>query len=124
MVDRQGQVRNGFLRTMDVSNLKLAADLVALSGCRTGLGKEVSGEGMLGLTRAFLYAGAKRVVASLWQVNDAATAELMKRFYQGMLGEKRLSPATALRAAQLEMWRSRRWYTPYYWAGFTLQGEW
>jgi CHAT domain-containing protein len=124
MVDRQGQGQNGFLRTMDVSKLKLAADLVALSGCRTGLGKEVSGEGMLGLTRAFLYAGAKRVVASLWQVNDAATAELMKRFYQGMLGEKRLSPATALRDAQLVMWRSRRWYMPYYWAGFTLQGEW
>jgi CHAT domain-containing protein len=124
MVDRQGEGRNGFLRTMDVSNLKLAAELVALSGCRTGLGKEVSGEGMLGLTRAFLYAGAKRVVASLWQVNDAATAELMKRFYQGMLGEKRLSPSTALRDAQLAMLRSRRWYTPYYWAGFTLQGEW
>ena len=124
MVDQQGQGRNGFLRTMDVSNLKLAADLVTLSGCRTGLGKEVSGEGMLGLTRAFLYAGAKRVVASLWQVNDAATAELMKRFYQGMLGGQQLSPATALRAAQLAMLRSSRWYSPYYWAGFTLQGEW
>jgi CHAT domain-containing protein/tetratricopeptide (TPR) repeat protein len=124
MVDRQGQAQNGFLRTMDVPNLKLAADLVALSGCRTGLGKEVSGEGMLGLTRAFLYAGAKRVVASLWQVNDAATAELMKRFYQGMLGEEHLSPATSLRAAQLMMLRSRLWRMPYYWAGFTLQGEW
>ncbi len=124
LVDRQGQEQNGFLRTLDVSNLKLAADLVVLSGCRTGLGKEVNGEGMLGLTRAFMYAGAKRVVASLWQVNDAATAELMKRFYQGMLGERRLSPAAALRAAQLAMWRNKRWYAPYYWAAFALQGEW
>jgi CHAT domain-containing protein/tetratricopeptide (TPR) repeat protein len=124
MVDRLGREQNGFLRTIDVPNLKLAADLVVLSGCRTGLGKEVSGEGILGLTRAFMYAGAKRVVASLWQVNDAATAELMKRFYREMLGEKRLSPAAALRAAQLAMWRSGRWYAPYYWAGFALQGEW
>src|SRR5574341_254998 len=124
LVDRQGQEQNGFLRTLDVSNLKLAADLVVLSGCRTGLGKEVNGEGMLGLTRAFLYAGAKRVVASLWQVNDAATAELMKRFYQGMLGEKRLSAAAALRTAQLAMWRDKRRRAPYYWAAFSLQGEW
>jgi CHAT domain-containing protein/tetratricopeptide (TPR) repeat protein len=124
MVDRSGREQNGFLRTIDVPNLKLAADLVVLSGCRTGLGKEVSGEGIVGLTRAFLYAGAKRVVASLWQVNDAATAELMKRFYREMLGEKRLSPAAALRAAQLAMWRSGRWRAPYYWAGFALQGEW
>src|SRR5262249_34163807 len=104
--------------------LRLSADLVALSGCRTGLGKEVSGEGMLGLTRAFLYAGARRVVSSLWQVNDNATAGLMKRFYQGMLGERRLSPAAALRAAQTAMWESDRWSNPYYWAAFTLQGEW
>jgi CHAT domain-containing protein len=124
MVDRLGREQNGFLRTIDVPKLKLAADLVVLSGCRTGLGKEVSGEGILGLTRAFMYAGAKRVVASLWQVNDAATAELMKRFYREMLGEKRLSPAAALRAAQLAMWRSGRWSAPYYWAGFALQGEW
>jgi CHAT domain-containing protein len=124
LFDQQGRERNGFLRTMDVSNLKLAADLVVLSGCRTGLGKEITGEGMLGLTRAFLYAGTKRVVSSLWQVNDAATAELMKRFYQGMLGKERLSPASALRSAQVAMWESQRWSFPYYWAAFALQGEW
>jgi CHAT domain-containing protein/Tfp pilus assembly protein PilF len=124
LVNRQGREQNGFLRTMDVSGLRLAADLVVLSGCRTGLGKEVSGEGMLGLTRAFLYAGAERVVASLWQVNDNATAELMKRFYQEMLGEQRQPPAAALRAAQTAMWKSKQWSNPYYWAAFTLQGEW
>jgi CHAT domain-containing protein/tetratricopeptide (TPR) repeat protein len=124
LLDQDGRERNGFLRTMDVSNLRLAADLVVLSGCRTGLGKEVTGEGMLGLTRAFLYAGTRRVVSSLWQVNDVATAELMKRFYQGMLGDERLSPSTALRVAQIAMWKSKRWSFPYYWAAFALQGEW
>ena len=78
----------------------------------------------MGLTRGFLYAGARRVIASLWVVNDRATAELMRRFYREMLGEKNLSPAAALRAAQVSMWREERWRAPYYWAAFTLQGEW
>jgi CHAT domain-containing protein len=124
LVDQQGAAQDGYLRTMDIFKLNLNAELVVLSGCQTALGKEVNGEGLLGLTRGFMHAGARRVVASLWQVNDAATAELMRWFYQGMLGERKLSPAAALRAAQLEMWQSKRWSAPYYWAAFVLQGEW
>jgi CHAT domain-containing protein len=70
-----------------------------------------------------MYAGARCVVASLWQIDDRATAELMRRFYSAMLGEG-LRPAAALRAAQVAMWREKRWQAPYYWAAFTLQGEW
>jgi CHAT domain-containing protein len=88
------------------------------------LGKEVSGEGLVGLTRGFMYAGAKRVMAGLWPVSDAATAELMRRFYKEMLGAKHLTPAAALRAAQVSMWREPRWRSPFYWAPFVLQGEW
>jgi CHAT domain-containing protein len=107
----------------DIYNLRLDADLVVLSACQTALGKEIKGEGLVGLTRAFFYAGAPRVVASLWQVNDLATAELMKKFYRGLL-ERRLRPAAALRAAQIEMSHDPRWKSPYFWAGFVLQGEW
>lgn len=124
LVNEQGAAQNGYLRTMDVFNLKLNAELVVLSGCSTALGKEVNGEGLIGLTRGFMHAGARRVVASLWQVNDAATAELMQQFYQGMLGAKKLAPAAALRAAQITMMRNPRWQSPWYWAAFTLQGEW
>ncbi len=124
MVDEKGREQDGFLSTADVFNLSLGADLVVLSGCRTGLGKEIRGEGIAGLTRAFMYAGAPRVVASLWNVNDAATAELMKRFYQEMLGPGRLSPPAALRAAQLKIRKEARWSAPYYWAAFVIQGEW
>jgi CHAT domain-containing protein len=94
-----------------------------LSACRTALGQDVKGEGLIGLTRGFMYAGAARVVASLWQVNDASTSELMGRFYWKMLrdGER---PAAALRAAQVEMWREGVWRSPRDWAGFVLQGEW
>lgn len=123
-VNRQGGTENGYFTTLDAFNLKLNAELVVLSECRTALGKEIKGEGLMGLTRGFMYAGAKRVMASLWQVNDEATAELMEHFYQGMLGEKKLLPAAALRAAQLEMRKDKKWSSPYYWAAFTLQGEW
>jgi CHAT domain-containing protein len=88
------------------------------------LGKEIKGEGLIGLTRGFMYAGAARVVASLWKVDDEATAELMKRFYQKMLGPEKLRPAAALREAQVSMWKEKRWQSPYYWAAFALQGEW
>jgi CHAT domain-containing protein/Tfp pilus assembly protein PilF len=121
LVDSQGQPQDGFLRLHEIYNLKLPAELVVLSGCRTGLGKEIKGEGLVGLTRGFMYAGAARVVASLWGVNDEATADLMKAFYRGMLAE-RLPAAAALRAAQVAMWK--RGVPPYYWAAFTLQGEW
>lgn len=123
LVDEQGRPQDGFLRAHDIYNLKLRADLVVLSACQTALGKEIKGEGLVGLTRGFMYAGAARVVASLWDVKDEATAELMKRFYRGMLREG-LRPAAALRAAQVSMWKEKRWEAPYYWAGFVLQGEW
>jgi len=123
LVDAQGRPQNGFLRLYDIYNLKLAADLVVLSACQTALGKEIRGEGIVGLTRGFMYAGAPRVVASLWRIDDRATAELMRRFYTHMLGEG-LRPAAALRAAQVSMLREKRWQAPHYWAAFTLQGEW
>ena len=123
LVDEKGKPQNGFLRLYDLYNLKLSAELVVLSACQTALGKEIKGEGLVGLTRGFMYAGAPRVVASLWQIDDRASAELMKRFYQGMLGEG-LRPAAALRAAQVSMQNDKRWRAPHYWAAFTLQGEW
>jgi CHAT domain-containing protein len=123
LVDKQGKQQNGFLGLEDIYNLDLPVDMVVLSACETGLGKEIKGEGLIGLTRGFMYAGASRVVASLWSVDDVATAELMSRFYKGILREG-LSPATALRQAQIEMWRQKRWRNPYYWGGFVLHGEW
>ncbi|MFY9572365.1 MAG: CHAT domain-containing tetratricopeptide repeat protein, partial [Blastocatellia bacterium] len=123
LVDAKGQPQNGFLRLYDLYNLRLSADLVVLSACQTALGKEIKGEGLVGLTRGFMYAGAPRVVASLWQVEDRASAELMKRFYQGMLGQG-LRPAAALRAAQVSMQKDNRWRAAHYWAAFTIQGEW
>ena len=123
LIDEQGRTQDGFLRLPDTYELKLPADLVVLSACRTGLGQEIRGEGLVGLTRGFMYAGAARVLVSLWNVDDAATAELMRRFYQKMLGSEKLSPAAALRAAQLSLSQDRRWAAPYYWAGFILQGE-
>lgn len=124
LFDQQARRQNGFFRLTDIFNLRFSADLVVLSGCQTGLGKELNGEGLIGLTRGFMYAGAPRVMASLWKVDDRATAELMKRTYAGMLGPQRLSPAAALRAAQLALLQQRRWKSPYYWAGFVLQGDW
>ena len=123
MLDRQGRPQEGFLRSHEVFNLRLGAELVVLSGCRTGLGKEVKGEGLYGMTRGFMYAGSKRVLVSLWDVQDQATARLMTDFYRGLLGPKRPSTAAALRAAQIAIWREGRWQAPYYWAGFVLQGE-
>jgi CHAT domain-containing protein len=124
LVDEAGHPQDGFLRLQDIYNLKLPAEMVALSACQTGLGKEIRGEGLIGLTRGFMYAGAPRVVASLWKVDDRATSELMKRFYQGMLGPEALRPAGALRQAQLSIWKEKQWREPYYWAAFVLHGEW
>jgi len=123
MLDRQAKPQNGFLRAHEIFNLRLGAELVVLSGCRTGLGKQVKGEGVYGMTRGFMYAGSKRVVVSLWDVQDQATARLMSDFYRGLLGPKKSSTAAALRAAQIAIWREGRWSAPYYWAGFVLQGE-
>jgi CHAT domain-containing protein len=123
MFDEKGSPQDGFLRAHEIFNLKLPAELVVLSACQTGLGKEVKGEGLVSLTRGFMYAGAPRVVVSLWSVDDRATAELMVRFYRGMLQEK-LRPAAALRAAQVSLMKEHGWESPFYWAAFTLQGEW
>jgi CHAT domain-containing protein/tetratricopeptide (TPR) repeat protein len=123
LFDQKGQSQDGFLRLHDIFNLNLPAELVVLSACETGLGKEVRGEGLVGLTRGFMYAGSRRVVVSLWSVNDVATSEVMAKFYQKMLQEGQ-NPVSALRAAQLEMWKSQQWQSPYYWAAFTVQGDW
>ncbi|MEG3971361.1 tetratricopeptide repeat protein [Microcoleus sp. T2B6] len=123
MVDDKGNLVNGFLRLTDIFNLKLAANLVVLSACQSGMGQNVKGEGMVGLTRGFMYAGAQRVAVSLWSVDDEGTAVLMQKFYQKMVQQK-LAPAAALRAAQIEMMQQEKWQSPYYWAAFTLQGEW
>jgi CHAT domain-containing protein/tetratricopeptide (TPR) repeat protein len=122
LVDQQGQAQDGFLRLRDIYTLKLPADLVVLSACSTALGKDVRGEGLIGITRGFMYAGAAGVVASLWKVDDEATAELMKHFYTALFS-KGLPPAAALRDAQLELARHPRWQSPYYWAGFVIQGQ-
>jgi CHAT domain-containing protein/tetratricopeptide (TPR) repeat protein len=123
LVDEQGRPQDGFLRTHDIYNLNLPAELVVLSACETGLGKDVRGEGLDGITRGFMYAGARRVIVSLWNVNDKATATLMQRLYSGMLRSGK-TPAAALRAAQIEMLRTRQWHSPYFWAAFVMQGEW
>lgn len=118
----EGKVQNGFLRMHELFNLDLPADLVVLSACQTGLGERVRGEGIIGLTRGFMYAGASRVVVSLWNVDDEGTSELMKEFYRYMMQENQ-TPAQALRSAQIALWENSQWRSPYYWAGFTLQGE-
>jgi CHAT domain-containing protein/tetratricopeptide (TPR) repeat protein len=123
LVDKNGNEQDGFLRMLDIYNMELNADLVVLSACQTALGKEIGEEGLVGLTRGFMYAGAPRVVASLWKVDDEATAELMKKFYEGMLRDHQ-TPAQALRSAQQWMRTQKAWQSPYYWAGFVLQGEW
>jgi CHAT domain-containing protein len=123
LVDKQGRPQDGFLRLHDIYNLNLPAELVVLSACDSALGREIEGEGLVGLTRGFMYAGAARVVASLWKVDDEATAELMAQFYQRMLND-RMAPAAALREAQIAIWRQPRWNAPYYWAAFVMQGEW
>jgi CHAT domain-containing protein/Tfp pilus assembly protein PilF len=123
LVDERGNPRDGFLDLQDIYNLNLPIDLVVLSACETALGKDVSGEGLVGLTRGFMHAGAPRVVASLWKVDDVATAELIEKFYRAMLKEGK-PPAAALRSAQLAMSIEKRWSAPYFWAGFIFEGEW
>lgn len=120
MVDREGSPRDGFLRLHDIYDLRLGADLVVLSACRTALGREMRGEGLVGISRGFMYAGAPTVIASLWDVRDDTTAELMKRFYAKVLKEK-LSPAAALRSAQLTFWKEGK--PAFLWAPFVVQGE-
>ena len=122
MIDATGRPQDGFITMQDVYRLRAPVDLVVLSACRTGLGKDVRGEGLIGLTRGFMYAGASSVVASLWRVDDEATAELMKNFYTNML-VKGMRPAEALRSAQNALRQNPQWQSPHFWAGFILQGE-
>lgn len=125
LVDREGKPQeNGILRLGDVYNLRMPVDMVSLSACETALGKSIRGEGLVGLTRGFMYAGAPRVMASLWKVEEEATAELMKTFYEGVLGKQQLRPAAALRLAQIEMRRRPNRRAPFYWSAFVMQGEW
>jgi len=116
---------DGFVRTDEVFNLRLGSPLVMLSACETGLGKEKRGEGVLGLTRAFMYAGAPTVGVSLWSVADKSTADLMTDFYQRLLSTT--TPTTtsgALRGAQLAMISGKKYSAPFYWAPFVLVGDW
>ncbi len=122
MIDPTGRPQDGFITMQDVYRLRAPVDLVVLSACRTGLGKDVRGEGLIGLTRGFMYAGASSVVASLWKVDDEATAELMKHFYTNMLQEG-MRPGEALRSAQNTLRQNPAWQSPHFWAGFILQGE-
>ncbi len=122
-VDSTGAPRDGFLRLRDIYSLELSADLVVLSGCRTAWGREIRGEGLVGLTRGFMAAGVPRVIASLWRVEDRATAELMAELYRSMWQQEH-SPAAALRQAQLSVIRQKKWRDPYYWGAFIVQGDW
>lgn len=123
MFDEDGSPRDGHLRLHEIYALDLPADLVVLSACRTALTHRAQGTGLVGLTHGFFYAGASRLVVSLWDVHDEATAELMTAFYRGLL-EERLSPPTALQEAQRWMRRQERWRAPFFWAGFVLEGDW
>lgn len=124
LVDPQGRPReDGFLLAYEISSLDLRAQLVVLSACQTGLGREVRGEGLVGLTRSFMEAGAHQVMVSLWNVNDEATSVLMTRFYRAMI-LKDIQPSSALRCAQLSMRQEKKWSSPYFWAPFTFQGDW
>jgi CHAT domain-containing protein len=123
LVDDRGRPQSGFLGLEDIYNLNLPVELVVLSACETALGKGVEGEGVVGLTRGFMYAGASRVMASLWNIDDRATADQMKYFYRAMVGQG-MRPAAALRAAELKMLQDPRWRAPYFWAAFQIHGEW
>ena len=124
LFDREGRPQEGFVSSLDAFNLDLSADVVVLSGCRTALGKEVRREGLAGLPQAFMYAGARSVVSSLWAVDDLATSALMTRFYEGLLAREPLRPSAALRAAQTYVRSRPQWRHPYYWAAFQIQGDW
>lgn len=120
--DKRGNPQNGYLRLNDIYQLSMPVDLVVLSACSSGKGKIVRGEGIIGLTRGFMQTGCKSVLSSLWKVDDAATAQLMNNYYEALIIENS-TPAAALRQAQIEMWKSPEWHSPFYWAAFNLHGE-
>ncbi|MBD2202284.1 tetratricopeptide repeat protein [Calothrix sp. FACHB-1219] len=123
LVDKQGKDIRGYLRLADLFNLDYPADLIVLSACETGLGKEIQGEGLVGLTRGLMYAGAESLLVSLWKVDDKGTSEFMQEFYKQMWQQNK-SASQALRATQLKMWEQEKWRNPNYWAAFTFLGEW
>jgi CHAT domain-containing protein/tetratricopeptide (TPR) repeat protein len=123
LVDKNGRAVNGYLQAQEIYELDLHAELVVLSACNSGLGRQMSGEGTVGLARAFMHAGAPRVISTLWSIEDDATSELMGQFYDLVLNKK-LPPAKALRQAQLRLVRHSRWAPPFFWAGFVLTGDW
>jgi CHAT domain-containing protein len=120
--DEKGRKLNEFVRLHDIYGLNLNADLVVLSACDTGLGKEIKGEGLQSLNNAFLQVGAKTVMASLWKVEDGATLELMKNFYDA-IKNKNATPSQALRWAQMKLRQNPQYQSPFYWAAFTVQGD-
>jgi CHAT domain-containing protein/Tfp pilus assembly protein PilF len=114
---------NGLLEAWEIfEQVRLDADLVTLSACNSGMGQEQPGEGLIGLTRAFQYAGARAVLASLWSVDDMRTMELMKQFYTALRSGK--SKDEALRSAQIRLLNFPPSSSPFYWAAFTLNGDW
>jgi CHAT domain-containing protein len=116
---------DGFLTALEVLRSEIPADLVVLSACETSKGRIIQGEGIVGLTRAFMFAGSPRVVCSLWKVDDDATRALMTRFYalwNPKDGSKPMGTAAALRAAQEHVRSQERWKRPYYWAAWVLWG--
>ncbi|MGH9762890.1 MAG: CHAT domain-containing protein, partial [Blastocatellia bacterium] len=125
--DAQGaRVSDGILNIDDIYRMRLPLELVTLSACKTSVGGVLPGEGVVSLARAFTAAGSKRVVSSLWEIPDDATANLLRQFYRYLLGPRHLAPGAALRQAQIDManGKTREWRAPYFWAGFTLQGDW
>jgi CHAT domain-containing protein len=121
LVNARGEHEDGYLRLSDIYNLKLTADLVVLSSCESALGKDLESEGTIGLPRGFLYAGARSVIASLWKIDDDATAILMKALYLRM--QQGESPSGALHDAELELSKDERFADPYYWAAFVVEGD-
>lgn len=121
--EAKSRKENGLLQAWEIfEQVRLDADLVTLSGCNTGLGQELSGEGLIGLTRAFQYAGARSVLASLWSVDDFRTMQLMEKFYAGLKAGN--SKDKALRQAQVSMIHTKSASSPFYWAAFSLSGDW
>ncbi len=121
-INREQKQLEGFVGLREINELRAPVLLVVLSACQTALGENVRGEGLMGLTRGFMHAGASSVVASLWEVDDRATAELMRLFYANML-QRGMKTGEALRAAQNTIRQRPEWRSPHYWAAFTLQGE-
>jgi CHAT domain-containing protein len=123
--NEKGEPENGNLTIADLQKLQLRrAELVVLSACQTGLGVDIKGEGLIGLTGGFMHSGVPRVMVSLWPISDRAAAEFMAKFYRLLLGPRKLTPSAALREVQLETWKDTRWRSPYFWAPFVVNGDW